>query len=123
MTQPALKPVPFAPPRSAVTAIEAFRLRRVLTRAVSAVGDRLISGEKGSWEFDSPDKSHITSRYDLEALGFIIIRYLPEFLAKEKLPFVVSFEKRGAPAVAEHDGRRASAARGDRSRGWQQGLR
>src|SRR5438552_1558897 len=104
MPQPALKPVSFTPPRSAVTAIETFRLRRAVARAVSAVGDRLMRGEKGSWEFDSPDKSHITSRYDLEALGFII-RYVPEFLAKENLPFAVSFENEELPlAPAANDG-------------------
>jgi|SRR5579872_5502233 len=103
MTQPALKPVPIAPSRSPVTAIETFRLRSVLTRAVSAVGDRLMRGEEGSWEFDSPDKSHVTSRYDLEALGFII-RYVPEFLAKEKLPFVVSFENEELPLLPSTTG-------------------
>lgn len=103
MPQTALKPVSTKSLHSAVTAIEAFRLRRALVRTATAVGERLLRGDKGSWEFDSPDKSHITSRYDLEALGFTV-RFMPEFMAEEKLPFVVSFENEELPLFCQAKG-------------------
>jgi fructose-1,6-bisphosphatase/inositol monophosphatase family enzyme len=92
--------------RLAVSASEAFTLRRVLARSVAAVGERLIRGNKGTWEFDSLDRSHVSSRNDLEGTAFIV-RYVPEFLAREELPFVISFENEELPLVpAARNGQR-----------------
>jgi hypothetical protein len=46
----------------AVTAPEAFAVRRALTRSVTSVGERLLKNEKGAGEFNSLDKSHLSSR-------------------------------------------------------------
>ena len=82
--------------RLAVSAPEAFALRRVLSCSVSAVGERLLQNEKGAGEFDSLDRSHMSSRNDLEGTASCV-RYVPEFMSREKLPFVLSFESEELP--------------------------
>jgi fructose-1,6-bisphosphatase/inositol monophosphatase family enzyme len=87
-----------APNGNYPTAHEAFALRRVLARSVSAVGERMLKIEKTPGEFDSLDQSHVSSSNDLEALA-LIVRYVPEFLAREGLPFLVSFENEEVPMI------------------------
>jgi fructose-1,6-bisphosphatase/inositol monophosphatase family enzyme len=82
----------------AVTAAEAFAIRRVLARSVSAAGERLLNNEKGTGEFNSLDKSHISSRNDLEGTA-LAVRYVPEFMSREGLSFAISFENEELPMV------------------------
>src|SRR5690348_2014973 len=84
--------------RLTVSASEAFALRRVLARSVSAAGERLLKNEKGAGEFDSLDRSHLSSRNDLEGTA-LMVRYVPEFMSRANLPFAVSFENEELPMV------------------------
>ena len=84
--------------RPAVNSAESFALREVLSQAASLAGERLLTIEKGYGEFDSLDRSHVSSRNDLEGTA-LTIRYIPELLARAGLPFVVSFENEELPLV------------------------
>ncbi len=98
MAQHIVRQVPKDHRKMPVTGTEAFALRAVLARAAALAGERLLTYEKGSGEFDSPDRSHMSSRNDLEGTA-LVVRYIPELLARAALSFKVSFENEELPLV------------------------
>jgi len=70
---------------------EIFRVHRVFTRAMRALGERMEQAERGAWEGRSLKRTHKWSRNDLESNG-LLIRFVQDFLAREGLDLAVSFE-------------------------------